>query len=254
MFCQWIVINLWIYSKKLRDLKKSHRSVSSELKSDDLLHGFEFVKSGQNLCFVLAILCHYSAFSIHFFLLIIKLKVNNDTKSIWSHSSSFFLCVSPPYSTLSSSLHLSLRAWQPSRSSRRWTRRRAGILPASFLLLPPYLPPCPMSTKRRRLCIFSARGQSGSNAKWQPIITDWSVLPPAAGTGGRLSTRPTECQLQLRKPEHWAANPSGSASGSTAAAVAKQQPRDAELESQGSSGGAQSGIHTTLDTGTSMTV
>lgn len=156
----------------------------------------------------------------------------------------FFLHCFPPF-RLSSLLSV----WQPSRNSRSWTRRRAGLLPDPFLLLPPHLPPCPMPAKWCWLRVLLAGSQSGGYAKRQPIIADRALLPPPTGTRRCCPTIPAERQLQLWKPEHWAANPSGSASESTTASVANHQPGDSELESQRSSGGAKSGFNTSLDTG-----
>ena len=143
-----------------------------------------------------------------------------------------------------------LRIWQPCRGSRTWSRRRAGFLPAPFLLLPPHLPPRPMPAERCWLCVLPARSQSGGDAKWQPIISDRTLLPPPAGARRRRPALPAQRQLQLRKPERWAADPSGAAPGSAAASADDHQPGDSELEGQRSSGGAQSGVNTALDTGT----
>ncbi len=161
-----------------------------------------------------------------------------------------FLSFFPLLSCISS-LHLSLLSvWQPSRSCRSWTRRRAGHLPTPFFLVPPHLPPRPMPAKWCWLRVLPAGSQSGGYAKRQPIITDRALLPPPAWTRRRRPTVPAKRQLQLRKPEHWTANPSGAASGSATTSAVNDQPGVSELEGQRSSGGAQSRVNTALDTGT----
>lgn len=144
--------------------------------------------------------------------------------------------------------------WQSSRSSRRWTRSTRRLLPGSFLCLPPHLPPCPMPAKWCWLRLLPAGSQSGGYAKRQPIISHRALLSPPTRTRCRRPTIPAEHQLQLRKHKRWAAHPSGAASGPATASADDDQPGDSELEGQGSSGGAQSGVSTPLDTGISSFV
>lgn len=124
------------------------------------------------------------------------------------------------------------------RSSRRRTRRRSGVLAATLFLLSPHLPPCPMSAEWCWLRLLPAGSQSRGHAKQQPIVTDRAFLSPPARTGHRCPAVPSQRQLQLRKCEHRAANPSGAPSGAAPTSAALHQPGDAELEGQRTSRGA----------------
>lgn len=106
-----------------------------------------------------------------------------------------------------------------------------------------------MPAERRRLRLLPAGSQSGGDAERQPVVADGALLPPPAGAGRRRPAVAAQRQLQLRKREHRAADPSGAASGPGAARAADHQPGDSELEGQRSSGGAQSRVSTALDTG-----
>lgn len=106
-----------------------------------------------------------------------------------------------------------------------------------------------MPAQRRRVGLLPARSQPGGDAQRQPVVPHRAVLPPAAGAGRRQSADLAHRQLQLRQHQRRAANPGGAPSGPAPAPLTEQQPCDAELEGEGPSGGAQSGIHTSLDTG-----
>lgn len=143
-----------------------------------------------------------------------------------------------------------ISVWQAIKSSRRWPRRRNRLLPTPFLHLPPHLPPRPMPAKWCWLRLLLAGSQSGGDAKWQPVVADWTFLSSPAGTRCGCPPITAERQLQLRKSERWTANPSGAASRSTTSSAADDQPSDSELEGQRPSGGAQGRVTETLDTGT----
>lgn len=115
--------------------------------------------------------------------------------------SSFFLSIAS-FSFFPACFSSLLSVRQPNRSSRTWTRRRVGLLPAPFLLLPPHLPPRPVPAEWRRLRLLLAGSQSGGHAEWQPVVAYRALLPPPAGTSRRRHAIPAERQLQLRKPEH----------------------------------------------------
>lgn len=148
-----------------------------------------------------------------------------------------------------SSLCLSLRAQQPSGSCRKRAGRRLRLLPVPFLAFAAHLPSRPVPAQRRRVGLLPTRSQPGRDAQRQPVVSDRAVLPPPAGARRCQSAGSTHRQLQLRQRQRWAANPGGAPARPTPSSATEQQPCDAELEGERSSGGAQSGIHAALDTG-----